>query len=527
MKKDIVFVSDKIIITKKKKELFIESFRKGMSMDEFNILLKNHPEIKINNFLVIKNALLEAPKCVEKFGELRERISVEVSEDELKAMIVLSVLPEELEKENLEELYSEIIMRLKDKGVIYGIKQEKVLTNIRNGIKIIAAEGLAPVAGDDSKLIKYKIHEIKPKISEEDKADFYDLDLINRVNKGDWLGERIDATLGKPGRSVYGKIIEAKKGKTLPFLYDRKTVEEKRIDNKIVLYAKQIGAVHYEGDRIGVSNHLEIVNNVDFKTGNVDFDGFITVNGSVEDCFSVVATKDIEVLGEYGVGSVKEIISKDGNIYIKGGVAGKNKAIIRSEKNIYTKFISEAKIITKGCLNVGKYCINSDIEAREVVVESFKGSIIGGNVKAKIKVISPTIGSSSEIKTFINVLGFERDNLKHSLEKVLADIEDTKNEMITIKSELISYQEDFKDEDMEKYQDISDKYVDICEKLKKMSEERNIIIDCLRTMGEGEIKILNRMFPNVYLKIREKFLENVEQTIAMSYYVLKGEWKQK
>ena len=42
----------------------------------------------------------------------------------------------------------------------------------------------------------------------------------------------------------------------------------------------------------------------------------------VEENFSVRSGKDIEILGEYGIGGV-DTIGVDGNIYIRGGVAGK------------------------------------------------------------------------------------------------------------------------------------------------------------------------------------------------------------
>jgi len=66
----------------------------------------------------------------------------------------------------------------------------------------------------------------------------------------------------------------------------------------------------------------------------------VTIKGTVADGFSVVAVKDVEILGTIGIGSVKEVVSKEGSIYIKGGIAGKNKAVIKAKKDVYTKYIS-------------------------------------------------------------------------------------------------------------------------------------------------------------------------------------------
>jgi len=114
------------------------------------------------------------------------------------------------------------------------------------------------------------------------------------------------------------------------------------------LYALKSGAVHYEGDRISVSNHLEIDGDVDFKTGNINFDGFVTIKGTVADGFSVVAVKDVEILGTIGIGSVKEVVSKEGSIYIKGGIAGKNKAVIRQKRMFTQNIFPMPLLLAKG-----------------------------------------------------------------------------------------------------------------------------------------------------------------------------------
>lgn len=119
--------------------------------------------------------------------------------------------------------------------------------------------------------------------------------------------------------------------------YDKNSVREERKGGVTYLYALKSGAVHYEGDRISVSNHLEIDGDVDFKTGNINFDGFVTIKGTVADGFSVVAVKDVEILGTIGIGSVKEVVSKEGSIYIKGGIAGKKQGGNKGKKGCLHK----------------------------------------------------------------------------------------------------------------------------------------------------------------------------------------------
>jgi uncharacterized protein (DUF342 family) len=169
---------------------------------------------------------------------------------------------------------------------------------------------------------------------------------------------------------------------------------------------------------ISVSNYLEIDGDVDYKTGNIIFDGFITINGTVSDGFSVESTKDIEIRSQLGLGNVKHIISKSGSIYIEGGIAGKGKTLIQAGNNVYAKYVENASIKSNASVHIGFYCINSCIEARDIIVDSDAGKIIGGNIKAEVRVISPIIGSNIEKRTIISITGFDR----HEMEKELSNL---------------------------------------------------------------------------------------------------------
>ncbi|GAE90023.1 hypothetical protein JCM21531_3602 [Acetivibrio straminisolvens JCM 21531] len=111
---------------------------------------------------------------------------------------------------------------------------------------------------------------------------------------------------------------------------------------------------------------------MDFKTGNIIFDGYVTIKGTVTDGFYVEATKDIEISSPIGIGNVKGIKSREGSIYIKGGISSKGSAQISAKKNIYTKFVDNAKLSCGGIAHIGFYCINSTVEAKEVFIESVK-----------------------------------------------------------------------------------------------------------------------------------------------------------
>lgn len=524
---NIVYSSDYIKILQKPDGFYIESYKNGLSVEEFNNIISQHPEIKITSFMAIKNAILFAPKPLTKFGEAKERITVEVSSDELKAYIKLCVLESEFLEDVKAKLIEEVMRKLDQVGIIYGVKSGVLYNELCNNKQILIAEGMAPENGEDSVVKMYELKKAKPEVREDGKVDHYELNLINKVNIGDWLGQRVDPTPGVPGKSVKGEVIPSIPGKKYPLFYDRNSVKEEYENGITTLYALRNGAVHYEGDKISISNYLEIVGDVDFKTGNIDFDGFLTIKGTVEDNFTVEASKDVEILGVYGIGSVKEVISRQGSVYIKGGIAGKSKAVIKSKKDIYTKYISDATIICEGSVHVGIYCINSNIIAREVILDSSKGQIIGGNIQAEIKVVSPIIGSPSEKRTLISVKGFDRNRLKERLEELINEIEAIKNELAKTKQEIAGYVgiAQLTSEQLSKFTNVQQKFFKIKDELKSCEDERKSIADALRTKGEGEISILKKAYPGVMLEIKNVVRELESPIINTTFFVQDGEVK--
>ncbi|MHB8065580.1 MAG: DUF342 domain-containing protein, partial [Ruminiclostridium sp.] len=91
MESTTIYSSPFIEITKSGDGFYLQSFKKGLSVDEFNKIIGSLPEIQISNFIVIKEALVFAPQDAKRFASVKEKVIVEISGDELKAYITLSV----------------------------------------------------------------------------------------------------------------------------------------------------------------------------------------------------------------------------------------------------------------------------------------------------------------------------------------------------------------------------------------------------------------------------------------------------
>jgi len=528
MENRIIFSNEYLTIYENSKEIFIETFKKGFPIDELYSIMSSHPEMGLKNFNALRDSINYAPKPPTKIGELKEPITIKIADNKMAAYLVLHLPPEQLEMENRDVLVKSVMKLIEEKGIVHGIKHDILKGELVSGKQYIIAEGTPPVNGRDAIVKMYELADPKPVVGEYGKVDFYELKLINRVNIGDWLGERIDATDGIPGITVTGETVNPVKGRNIPLNYDKNSVHEIQLNSKTVLYSKINGAVNYSDGRISVSNHMEIDGDVNPATGNIKFDGYLTINGTVMEGFTVEVTKDVEINGELGISNVKSIISTGGSIFLKGGISSKKGSEIRAAKNIYTKYIDNAIVSCGGTLHIGYYCKDSIVNAREVVVDSTNGQIFGGQISVDVKINTPILGSEIERKTIVEVKGFNRPDMEQQLERISSRINELRKEQQILKQSLLSYRsQDQVDEIVYKeYESLLEKAYNMKEELKSLEEERKNIISYLKAKGEGEISVSRRIFPNCTLIIKKNIIEVTSPMLATTYFIQNGTVKQ-
>src|SRR5690606_24523514 len=126
------------------------------------------------------------------------------------------------------------------------------------GVPIVAAAGREPVKGADAQLTYIEKPEKKPVIREDGVADYYEMNFVTHVEEGDWLGEKLPPTDGKPGKDIFGNDVAASRGNDEKLKYDRKSVVEVEEQGKIVLRALFGGALEFIEDYVSVGKHLII-----------------------------------------------------------------------------------------------------------------------------------------------------------------------------------------------------------------------------------------------------------------------------
>lgn len=504
-------------------KLFISVYHSGYDMREFNKLLLDIPTIQLINFTDLKNALDEASGLRTYIGNLKPRVEVIISSDEMEARIKLNITAKEF-VENKISIFSEIVESINKSGINEGLDDifQKPITVQK---EIIVSKGIKPKNGKDAVIRYYEIQEKKPVVKEDGTVDHYDLNLIDNVRKGDWLGEKIPPTEGKPGRTVVGRILPPRRGIDLKLRYDRKTVEETEEDGKIILRAAIDGAVKFEGDKIRVDNHLIIPEDVGYETGNITFDGYVTVKGTVKDGFSVIAKNDISIQGNMGLGVVDTLISKEGSIYIKGGIFGKGVSVIEAKKSVFVKYCNECKITAGEDINVGFYALSSNLRAKKIIMDPVHGKIIGGSVNAEIQVITGVIGNKAEKKTYINVSGFDREAIKNEFEQLLEKYKVLLADINQIKRQIELFEHNSSGAghaDSREYNQYLRKYADIHAEIKLLDEYRKRLQQILKTKGEGEVNISKAAYPETYIEINN-MQKKIDSIVSGSFYAMDKE----
>ena len=317
------------------------------------------------------------------------------------------------------------------------IKSDLASLNVTNGIieeqitkfidernyyeKYLVAQGTMPREGKDGS-IEYNFNvDLKPtpKMNDDGTVDFHTLENVNHVKTGDIVAVLYPEDRGDAGIDVLGRSVLPRKVKRVLFRYG-KNLSVSEDGTKLI--SQVSGHVQLEGDKVFVSNCLELVD-VDASTGDIDYDGSVVIKGNVLAGFSVKAAGDISVSG---IVEGATLIS-GGNITLNRGVQGMNKAVIKANGNLVTKFIESAQLVEVGGNIDTDSILHSKVNAKGKIVASGRnGLIVGGEVKSVVLVQAKNIGNAMGTNTVVGV-GLDPtakkrvDELKKSLSELGAN----------------------------------------------------------------------------------------------------------
>ena len=215
------------------------------------------------------------------------------------------------------------------------------------------------------------------------------------------------AVEGEAGFLVDGTPIEPPKTSELPplkgkgFRFDPETNEYfAEIDGKLEIKDQneiQIKGVH------------EIKGDVTQLNSRIEFNGDIEIDGNVESGTVIRSTRSVSISG---VVEAAEIYA-GGDIVLKRGIQGSNKAKVVCNGSVYADFIEHTMVKAKGDVN-SNTILNSEVLADGMVnLTGKRGTVVGGYVHGRKGISCVNLGNSVEVKTVAHVGLETKDYLKN------------------------------------------------------------------------------------------------------------------
>ncbi len=362
----------------------VKSMVSGVEVEDNHKLSDNRP--KNGSFQqngTLDNSIIEEGQPVAFDSTIeRGKIQLMVSTNRLEAKIVATG--------NLSTPFTmeEVDNLLENAGINYELVDKtkvdfflKTISNKNN--ELVVAKGENSTPGKDA-VIKYFFNSDYLKacrINEDGTVDYKDRGVVPHVNSGDLIAEKIPAQEGKDGFDVYGRQI--------PFIVpeDKNITFESGVElskDGLKAFANVDGQPNITvTGKLSVFDEFNVKGDVDYRTGNIEFNGNINVDGVVKDGFSVrggnLTVKEIQ----------KAEIYLKGNLTVNGGIFG---AAIQTEGQVIAKYIKDANIKSYGDVVVDKEVFNSKIRTSgKCVIE--RGRIISSLVTAKEGIEAKEIGT--------------------------------------------------------------------------------------------------------------------------------------
>lgn len=226
-------------------------------------------------------------------------------------------------------------------------------------------------------------------------ANFYDRSAFVTVKPGQIVAKVIGVRPGVDGRDVRGGSIAAKLGREYPLKHD----ESLMLDSKGQLIAQADGVLERSAKVLRIRQMIEIDENVDFSTGNIEFTGSVVVRRDIRDKFIIRAGGNVEVHGMIEAATV----DCGGDLIARGGMAGRNEGTATVGGNLVARYLDSVRTQVGGDLAVEREMINCEAVIGGAI-RSPGGSIIGGRTVVTGEVEVATLGSGAGVATEI-VLG--------------------------------------------------------------------------------------------------------------------------
>ncbi|HTP58724.1 MAG TPA: flagellar assembly protein A, partial [Spirochaetia bacterium] len=330
-------------------------------------------------------------------------LTVTISDDRMKGL--LSFTPAQGTGATID--VQEVRARIQDAGIVKGVDEArllKVLDLVARGKffkNALIAEGRRGPPGEENR-VTFHIRLASGKaltILDDGRADFRAQDRITHVGKGVHIATVKPPPLeGLESWDVTGKPIPPPPGALSGLQPGRDVSAARQPDGSLFFYSEADGELVQDGAVISVQQVHTVAGDVDMTSGNVNFPGIVRVNGTVQPGFRVIAAGDIEVQETVDA----SMLSSEGSILIGQGIKGEGKAILRAKKDISSPFAEQAILIATESIRLKGACLRCQVKCNgKLLLDSEKGNLVGGEVRARRGMAVQNLGSPTGVPTLV------------------------------------------------------------------------------------------------------------------------------
>jgi uncharacterized protein len=435
-----------------------------------------------------------------------------------------------------KSLYVEDVKNaLHNQGVIFGINEKTINEALeemqkcrRSFEKIVVAEGKKPVDGKAAEpefLFSTEQTCDNFKILSDGRIDYRKQANIKIVRKGDILAKIGESQKGMDGFDVMGTTIKCIEADKITLCAgDNVSVS---LDNKTFI-AETDGQVSLNGTVLNVFQNYIVEGDVDFGTGNIDFDGNVTIKGSIRPGFEVKASGDITVLKS--VESAIVIAGRD--IRVFDGIIGGHNSMISCGRDLYVHHLQNATVEVQGNIVISNSSVQSSLFCnKQVFAKIEKGILVGGVINALDGVEAKTLGSESCTKT--KIIAGNDFLVQKTIEEIQKAMDFYTVNIMKIDNVLrplivaLRKGKELKKERNEKLTPVLEKRRKLKNRLTVMESKRSGLEKQLRIGNNPSVRVRDTVFPDVIVKIKDATIQFREprKNVTIKYSVQEKELK--
>jgi len=414
---------------------------------------------------------------------------------------------------------SKIYELIEKKNITFGVSEEKIdeiyaalLEGTCDDEPLFIAQGQEPVNGEDGRVefLFDTTTSFTPKENADGSVDYKDIELVNRVDKGERVARLIPPGKGIPGKDVKGNVLPAVDGAPalLPLGINTKASETE--ENTLISLVD--GNVRLVNGTVEVHEGLVIQGNVDYSTGNIEYKKSVTVLGDIQSGFNLSCGEDLQVDGTIE----DSLVKVDGNLLSKGGFVGTGKGHIEALGDVNLGFIKNQCIHCRGTVAVAREALNASIYARhKIVVHGVPLSIAGGHYVAREEIEADTVGNLSGVKSFLEVgLDYilqgeleKTDNLLKEISANIKKIADTYKKL----DHVYKLKKSLPPKQLQLYQKIKETLGRYQQRISVLEERKEIIKKKMHPPEHAVIRVFRSVMPGTVIKIGPRMLSVREE----------------